>query len=74
MRLPIKYTYKEYKPGSWRWLNCRINDTVFLTYGRSLVILHTKMEALFMFYNNKGHNHRYEKSKTHLLVSTACVH
>lgn len=64
---------KEYKAGRWRWLSCKASDTVLITYGRSLVILLTKMKVLFTFYNKEGHNHSYEKNKTHLHVSTACV-
>lgn len=79
MRLPIKYILKvmfekkKCKPGTWRWLSCKANDTVFITYGRSLVILLTKRKVLFTFYNKERHNHSYEKTKAHLRVSTACV-
>lgn len=54
---------KEHKPGKWRWLSCKVNDTVFITYVRSFVILLTKMKALFKFYTKEGHNHSYEKIK-----------
>lgn len=65
---------KLYKPDKWRWLSCKINDTIFITYERSLVIFLTKIKVLFMFYNKEEHNHSYENNKTHLHVSTACVH
>lgn len=62
----------EYKPGKWRWLSSKVNDTVSVKLGRFLVILLTKMKLLFTFYNKKRHS--YEENKTCLHVSTACVH
>lgn len=64
----------KYKPGKWRWLSSKVNDTVSINLGRFLVILLTKIKLLFTFYNKERPNHCYEENKMCLHVSTACDH